>query len=169
MSARPRIVFVTNSIGSGGAERALDTILRAGGDRLERYELHLVLLDREREMRDLPALDGRHCLDAGGQLVPSVVLLRALLGRLQPHLVVGFLARANLAVAFSGGRWPRILCERMHMRSHLAGRYRGWRLRLIHRLMRAAYARATLILGVSQGVSDDLVATFGAPADSTLR
>lgn len=161
---RPRIVFVINSIGSGGAERALDTILRAGGERLECYEIHLVLLDREPEMRALPALHGRHCLDAKGGLFASVHGLRRLLRRLEPDLVVGFLARANVAVAFSGGRWRRILCERMHMRSHLAGRHRGWRLALMHRMLRAAYARATRVLGVSRGVSEDLIATFGAPA-----
>lgn len=163
-SRRPRIVFVINSIGSGGAERALDTILRAGGERLERYELHLVLLDREPEMRAMPALDGHHCLDAGGELFKSVTRLRSLLHHMQPDLVVGFLVRANVAVAFSGGGWRRILCERMHMRSHLAGRYRGWRRRLIHRLLGMAYARADTVLGVSQGVSDDLIATFGAPS-----
>lgn len=168
MSTRRRIVFVINSIGSGGAERALDTILRAGGERLARYEAHIVLLDREPEMRTLPALDGRHCLDAGGRLVPSILRLRRLLHRLQPDLVVGLLARANLAVALSGGPWRRILCERMHMRSHLAGRHDGWRLALIHRLMRAAYARADLVLGVSQGVSDDLIATFGAAPDRVM-
>ncbi|SEN60683.1 Glycosyltransferase involved in cell wall bisynthesis [Sphingomonas gellani] len=164
-NVRPRIVFVINSIGSGGAERALDTILRTGSDHLAHYEAHLVLLDAEPEMRGMPALNGRHCLDAGGRLTASVVRLRRLLHRLQPDVVVGFLPRANLAVALSGGPWRRILCERMHMRSHLAGRYRGWRLAAINRLMRAAYARATLVLGVSQGVSDDLIATFGAPVD----
>lgn len=166
--ARPRIVFVINSIGSGGAERALDTILQAGGNWLARYEAHLVLLDDHPEMRDMPALDGRHCLDAGGGLIASVVRLRRFLHRLQPDLVISFLPRANLASALSGGPWRRILCERMHMRSHLAGRYRGWRLAMIQRLMRAAYARATLVLGVSQGVSDDLIATFGAPAERVL-
>lgn len=163
-----RIVFVINSIGSGGAERALDTILRAGNRRLARYETHLVLLDDQPEMREMFPLDGRHCLDAGGGLITSVVRLRRLLRHLQPDLVVAFLPRANLAAALSGGAWRRILCERMHMGSHLAGRYQGWRLVTIHRLMRAAYARATLVLGVSQGVSDDLVATFGASKDRVL-
>jgi glycosyltransferase involved in cell wall biosynthesis len=165
---RRRILFVINSIGSGGAERALDTILRAGGDRLARYEAHLVLLDDKPEMRNMFPLDGRHCLDAGGGLIASVARLRRLLRRLQPDLVVAFLPRANLAAALSGGPWRRILCERMHMGSHLAGRYQGWRLATIQQLMRAAYARATLVLGVSQGVSDDLIATFAAPADRVL-
>jgi glycosyltransferase involved in cell wall biosynthesis len=165
---RRRIVFVINSIGSGGAERALDTILRAGRDRLSRYEAHLVLLDDEPEMRDMIALDSRHCLDARGGLIASVVRLRRLLHRLQPDLVVAFLPRANLATALSGGSWRRILCERMHMSSHLAGRYRGWRLTTLRRLMQAAYARATLVLGVSQGVSDDLIATFAAPEGRVL-
>jgi glycosyltransferase involved in cell wall biosynthesis len=165
---RPRIVFVINSIGSGGAERALDTILRTGGDRLARYEAHLVLLDKHTEMRELLPLDGRHCLDADGGLIASILRLRRLLRHLKPDLVVAFLPRANLATALSGGLWRRILCERMHMRSHLAGRYQGWRLGMIQRLMRAAYSRATLVLGVSQEVSDDLVATFAAPAHRVL-
>lgn len=159
---RPRLVFVINSVGSGGAERALETILRAGGERLDRYDLQLVLLDRAPEMRAFPEFAARHCLDAGGRLPISVMRLRRLLGQLQPDLVIGFLVRANVAVAFSGGRWHRILCERMHLTSHLAGRYSGWRLRVIRGLLRLAYRRATWIFGVSKGVTDDLIAGFGA-------
>lgn len=157
-----------NSIGGGGAERALDTILRAAGPRRDKYEMHLVLLDREREMRALPILDGSHCLDAGGRLFSSIVRLRRLLRRLQPDLVVSLLVRANVANAMSQGSWSAILCERMHIGSHLSGRYASWRLIVLRRLLRLAYARATLVLGVSKGVSDDLIANFGATVTRTL-
>ncbi|HEU0066389.1 MAG TPA: glycosyltransferase [Sphingomonas sp.] len=157
------IVFVINSIGSGGAERALDTILRAAGDRQSRYEMHLVLLDREPEMRVLPALDGRHCLDTGGSLWRSVVALDRLLARLKPDLVVSLLVRANLATAIAGRRHAgaTVLCERMHLGSHLAGRYRGVAHAVLRLLPRLLYPRADRVLAVSEGVRDDLIEGFG--------
>ncbi|PAX06329.1 glycosyltransferase [Sphingomonas lenta] len=159
-----------NSIGSGGAERALGRILDAAGDRRGRYELHLALLDREPEMRALPMLDGRHRLDARGGLLRSVVQLRQLLRRLRPVLVVSLLVRANMATALAapaaGAR--AVLCERMHLSSHLAGRYRGAKLRALRLLARRLYRRADLMLAVSEGVRRDLVERFGMPAGRVL-
>lgn len=163
---RPRIVFVINSIGSGGAERALDTILRAAAGDGRRYDIRLVLLDREPEMRELPVLDGRYCLDARGRLVASAWRLRRLLRDLAPDLVVSLLVRANMAnvLAGAGAAWATIVCERMHLGSHLAGRYRGVRLAGLRLLPRLLYPRATQVLAVSEGVRQDLVTGFGVPA-----
>ncbi len=169
MSRRRKLVFVINSIGEGGAERALDTVLRAVGDHAARYEMHLVLLDDEPERRILPALDGRHCLDARGSLLKSISRLRSCLDALQPDLVVSLLVRSNLANAVAGiGRpWRTILCERMHLSSHLAGRYTGAALRTLRLLPRLLYPRADLILAVSEGVQQDLIDTFGLAPSRT--
>jgi glycosyltransferase involved in cell wall biosynthesis len=163
----PRIIFIINSIGSGGAERALGRILSAAGNRHEHYEMHLVLLDREPEMRKLPALAGRHCLDARGRLWRSTIRLRALLTRLQPKLVVSLLIRANMATAaVAPGLGARtILCERMHLSSHLAGRYRGIALAGLRALVRYLYPRANHVLAVSEGVRHDLIDTAGLAPD----
>lgn len=162
---RPRILFVINSIGSGGAERALDRILRSSGDRLARYDVELALLDREPEIRTLPPLAARHCLDARGSLAKSVVRLVALLRRRRPDLVVSLLVRSNLSAAIAGPMLgiPTVLCERMHLSSHLRGRHRGLRLRTLLLLPRLLYRRAAAVLAVSRGVGDDLIARFGTP------
>ncbi|HEX8484893.1 glycosyltransferase [Sphingomonas sp.] len=169
-SPRPRMIVVINSIGSGGAERALDRLLRGCSDRLQRYDVELVLLDHAPEMRALPPLAAHHCLDARGSLVRSTVRLAALLRRRKPDLLVSLLVRSNMAAAVAGPMLgvPTILCERMHLTSHLEGRYRGVRLGLLRLLPRLLYGRAAQVLAVSQGVADDLVARFGVAEERLL-
>lgn len=161
---KPCILFVINSIGSGGAERALDTILRA---RPDRYRVHLATLDDEPEMRVLPALDGRHCLNAGGSLGRSIIGLRSLVRRLKPDLVVSLLVRANLANLLAGTGGRSIVCERMHLSSHLSGRYHGPALLSLRLAVRILYPGGACILAVSEGVRRDLVDTFGVPVALT--
>jgi glycosyltransferase involved in cell wall biosynthesis len=160
---RRKIAFVINSIGSGGAERVLDLLLRAAPPG---WACHLVLLDDEPERRALPPLAGKTCLDARGSLVRGVVGLRRTLRALDPDLVVSLLVRSNMAaiLAGRGARWPTIVCERMHLGSHLAGRYTGLGLWLRTWLPRRLLPRADLVLAVSSGVADDLRANFSVPA-----
>ncbi len=162
---RPRVVFVMNSILTGGAERALATILRAAGERFDRYEIHLVMLDKEPDRRKMPDVHRRHCLDAAGSLFSSVRRLDRLLAGLKPDLLVSLLVRANYACAIIGPRHAgaTVLCERMHLGSHLAGRYQGAKLAALQLLPRLVYRRATRVLGVSEGVRRDLVDHFGVP------
>ena len=166
-----RIVFVINSLGSGGAERVLVNLLNAmGGERRTRLDVHVVLLDREAEARQLPAWVPKHVLDSRHSLRRSVMGLHKVLRELQPDLVVSFLVRANLASALVC-RWlrvPCIVCERMHLSSHLEGRYRGARLLAAKVLPRLTYRLATKAIGVSQGVTHDMVASFGADPSRTL-
>lgn len=165
-----KIVFVINSIGSGGAERVLDTLLRNMGERRSRYEVHLVLLDDAKEWRSLPTLDGKHCLRAQGSLRLSAVRLRRLLQTLRPNLVVSLLVRANSASAYAsrGRGWPLILCERMHLSSHLAGRYTGLKRFSARQIQTWAYRYADQILAVSEGVRQDLISEFKAPPEKVL-
>ncbi len=161
---KPIIVFVINSIGYGGAERALANIL--GRHAREGWEAHLVTLDDDADARAMPAWLTRHRLDARGGFLRSVWQLARLLRRLKPDLCVSLLVRANLCTVLTGrfaagGRV--IICERMHLTSHLEGRYRGWRLAAAKLLPRLIYRHADAALGVSSGVSADLVARHGVP------
>lgn len=166
-----RIVFVINSLGSGGAERVLVNLFNAMGDeRRRRVAVDVVMLDREPEMRQLPPWVGKHVLDSRRSLARSIFGLRRELRRLRPDLVVSFLVRANVATAIvcrSLGI-PCVLCERMHLSSHLQGRYRGLRLRVAKALPRLAYRLATRTVGVSEGVSEDMIAEFGADPARTV-
>lgn len=159
-----------NSIGSGGAERALGRILQGAGDRHERYQLHLALLDREPEMRDLPALEDRYCLDAGGSLILSAIRLRRLVRDLRPTLVVSLLVRANLATALAvpGSGANVVLCERMHLSSHLRARHGPMTVAVLRALARRAYPRADRVLAVSEGVRRDLLRWLALRAESVL-
>lgn len=167
---RKTIAFVINSIGYGGAERVLHNILAGMGERRERYDVHLILLDDLPEARDMPGHVTKHVLDARGGLVRSVRQLSRCLAGLRPALVVSFLVRANVASAVAAGRlgFPLILCERMHLSSHLAGRYRGAKLWATRIAPRLAYRRADVVLGVSAGVTGDLVRHFGVDPQRAL-
>ena len=164
------IVFVINSIGTGGAERVLVNLLGAmTAERRARTSVHVVLLDRAAEARALPAFVEKHVLDSRGSLLRSVAGLSGALRKIQPHLVVSFLVRANVASSLACWRQgiPSVLCERMHLSSHLAGRYSGPRLAAARALPRLAYRLATRLVGVSQGVTEDMIAEFGADPGRT--
>lgn len=160
---RPRVIFVINSIGGGGAERVLDNLLRSAGDRVSRYDIRLILLDDEPDMRSLPPFAARFCMDARGGLLRSIWRLRRRLKNERPDLVVSFLVRSNIANALAPSGAAHILCERMHLSSHLAGRYKGPKLALLRWLPRRLYRRADVVLAVSEGVRRDLLNSFGLP------
>lgn len=151
-----------NSIGYGGAERVLGHLLSSIPDPV-RHEIHLILLDREEEVRPMPGDFSKHVLDGRRSLVRSTRLLLHTLKAIRPHLVVSFLVRANVAACLAGRALgiPTVICERMHLSSHLEGRYSGGRLAAAKLLPRIAYRYATIALGVSRGVTDDLVENFG--------
>jgi glycosyltransferase involved in cell wall biosynthesis len=166
---KTRLAFVINSIGLGGAERALHTILTHIGHRANDYEVHLVLLDDDPDAREMPSFAIRHVLDGRRSTARSLVQLAQCIRKIRPALVVSFLVRANVcavpAARMSGARVA--VCERMHLSSHLAGRYRGTRLAVAKLLPRLAYPHADAVLGVSTGVTEDLVREFGVPARLT--
>lgn len=157
------IAFVINSIGFGGAERALHNILAGIGNRVDRYEVHLILLDDVPEAREMPSYVVKHVLDGRGRLPRSLFLLIGKLRRLRPALVVSLLVRANVCAAIAARLLsiPSILCERMHLGSHLDGKHRGLRRVLAKAMPRLFYRLATRVLGVSSGVTSNLVTAFG--------
>jgi glycosyltransferase involved in cell wall biosynthesis len=160
---RPRLAFVINSIGYGGAERVLAALLEQSGHYEQRYDCHVILLDDEPERIPLPDRITKHRLDSRHGLGRSVWLLRKKARELQPVAMISFLVRANVAtslVAASLGI-PSILCERMHLSSHLNGKYAGIGLLLRRLLPRLTYRWATLVLGVSTGVTSDLIERYG--------
>ena len=160
MSGRTPIAFVINSIGQGGAERVLSILLAAIGDRAARYEVHLVLLDDLPHARPMPDDVVIHTLGGGGG---GLFRLRRRLAQIRPALIVSFLVRANLGAALVGKMLgvPVIICERMHLSSHLAGRHGPLKRWAFTAALRLAYRFPALALGVSSGVTQDLVETFG--------
>lgn len=115
----------------------------------------------------MPAGFTIHRLDGRGGLLRSLIQLIGCLRALKPALAVSLLVRANLCTAIAArlAGCPSVLCERMHLSAHLDGRYQGWRRTVAKALPRLIYPLATRNLGVSAGVTRDLIERFGiAPA-----
>jgi glycosyltransferase involved in cell wall biosynthesis len=159
-----RILFVINSIGRGGAEPSLFSLIRfLDQQRGPAFELHVALLDGDVEERPMPKVVRKHVLFANGSMIKSVGRLSHLVGRVRPDLLVSYLIRANVATAIAGKahRVPSILCERMHLSSHLAQNHGGLQLLAARALPRLTYRAATAVIGVSTGVTQDLIANYG--------
>ncbi|WOF42494.1 glycosyltransferase [Sphingopyxis indica] len=157
MPHKRRILFAINSLAGGGAERVLVTLLDASGPWRERFDIHLALLDDEARAYAMPDWVAVHQLDARHKLLPSLIQLRALAGRLSPDATLSFLTRANVANAFAmaGRRRPWLISERVNTSAHLGDA------RAAKAMVRLVYPRAAHVIAVSEGVIDDLAAHFG--------
>jgi N-acetylgalactosamine-N,N'-diacetylbacillosaminyl-diphospho-undecaprenol 4-alpha-N-acetylgalactosaminyltransferase len=152
---KPTILFVINSLGGGGAERVMVTLLNHSANRLSEYRIHLVLLDREEMAYRPPPSIRLHQLDCSGSVVKGIVALRQLIARKRPDVVCSFLTRSNVVSYFAsrGTGAALIMSERANTRVQLGGGARG----LISRsLVRLSYPRADRIIAVSKGVAEDL-------------
>jgi glycosyltransferase involved in cell wall biosynthesis len=163
--ARRRIAFVINSLGPGGAERVMMTVL-ANAPREEwpeNWDLHLILLDKEVEHRTPPPFVTIRQLDCARRLRPSITALRAALKRIAPDIVVSFLVRANIAAVIAAKSLgiPVVISERAQLSAHLEGRHPGLRASAARLVPRLVYPRADHIIAVSAGVRRDLIAKFG--------
>jgi len=121
-----KVFFLINSIGFGGAERALVNLLSIQSHYAE-LDVSIVLLDDEPLARPLPSNVKVHQLDAKRSLLFSVVQFHQVLKREKPSLVVSFLVRANVCNALTriGKQHKVVLCERMHLSSHLDNQFSG--------------------------------------------
>lgn len=157
---RKRILFAINSLAGGGAERVLTTLLAASEPWRDRYAIHLALLDREPAAYPVPDWIEVHQLDARHRLLPSLIQLRGLAGRLAPDATLSFLTRANVAnaAAMAGRGRPWLVSERVNTSAHLGS---GLGAMFAKAMVRASYPRAAHVIAVSEGVVDDLVANFG--------
>jgi N-acetylgalactosamine-N,N'-diacetylbacillosaminyl-diphospho-undecaprenol 4-alpha-N-acetylgalactosaminyltransferase len=160
--ARRHVVFIINSLAGGGAERVMSTLLRASHAELRDHRITLLLLDRESSMYEVPRWIEVEQLDCRHSLVRSAWSVWGALRRLRPDLTVSFLTRANVAnvIAASGLRIPALISERVNTSSHLGSGIGAVIARL---LVKRIYPKARLIIAVSQGVADDLGASFGVP------
>ncbi|MDK2759806.1 MAG: glycosyltransferase [Sphingopyxis sp.] len=157
MPHRKRILFAINSLAGGGAERVLATLLGGSDPWRPRYDIHLALLDDEPRAYDAPDWVTVHQLDCRHKLLPSLIQLRALVGRLAPDATLSFLTRANIAnaAAMAGRGRPWLISERVNTSAHLGDA------RAAKAMVRLVYPRAAHVIAVSEGVVDDLAAHFG--------
>jgi glycosyltransferase involved in cell wall biosynthesis len=167
---RPRIeatkvVFVTPTLAFGGAERVLLTLIEA----LDRTVCEPVLVALSKTgsyERDLPAWLRVHDLGRKGRLSFPMLVLRmaGVLRAERPQAVVGFTGLANfvLLVARRIARTRTRVIVTEHINPTQMYRSSEEPLgRVKRRMIRWLYPSADLVIAVSQGVKDDLVANFG--------
>lgn len=158
------IVFIINSIGSGGAESALFNILKTVPDSiLSEARVHLVLLDDEPRLKIIPEGIIVHQLEAKRSLIKSLKQCYALFVKIKPSIVISFLVRANIvnSILRAFSRYSAsIVCERMHLSSHLSSQFTGFKAKVAEFLPWLLYAKNDLVLGVSSGVSYDLIQRY---------
>jgi glycosyltransferase involved in cell wall biosynthesis len=162
---KPKVLFIINSIGYGGAERALVNILYLQ-DLYSTYDVHLVLLDDEPLVREIPVQITVHVLDSKRSLLKTLYNLFLFCRTLKPAICISFLVRANISNILIGkilASYPTIICERMHLDSHLNGQFSGIKRRLAKMLPKLIYKYAAEILGVSTGVTKNLNENFNVP------
>ena len=162
--ARKRVLFIINSLAGGGAERVMCTLLRASQGELGDSQISLLLLDREAAMYDVPRWIEVRQLDCRHSLVRSIWSVWRALARAKPDLTVSFLTRSNVAniIASTLLGIPAVISERVNTSSHLGA---GAGAAVARLLVKATYPRARRIIAVSQGVADDLQASFGIRRD----
>jgi len=165
-----RIVFVINSVGRGGAEPSLFRIIEHLIAQRYPAEIHLVLLDRLEEARPTPKGVFKHVLNSEGSLIRSLRELNRILTQIKPQLVVSFLIRANICNALLSKFFYHrtVICERMHLSSHLQINYFGARLLFSKLIVRISYPIADQVIGVSNGVTLDLIDSFGVKQENAL-
>ena len=83
---RKRVLFLINSLVSGGAERVLCTLLAASEQERAAYDIELALLDREPPVYAPPDWVRVHQLDCRNSLPRSIVAVRNLLAHQRPDI-----------------------------------------------------------------------------------
>ena len=167
MTNKSCVVFVINSIRLGGAERALVNIL--GQTHLqEGLDVHVLLLDNEPMARELPSHVRLTILDCKGSTLKSIKGINEYIKKTNPSVVASFLVRANLSNAIVRmflKKHKALLFERMHLTSHLDNQFKGLKRHVAGLLPKAFYRFADAIVGVSNGVTIDLVENYSVTTD----
>lgn len=161
-----RIDFFLPSLAGGGAERSIARV--AGG--LVALGADVALVLGRASGRFMAGLDPRlRVVDLGCDSMPAAVpgLVRHLRQR-RPEVLVSAMTHANIAAVMAHtlarGATRLVLSERAHLGSMFAA-HPGWRMAMTRMLLRWTYPAADLVIAVSRGVADDVVARTGLPAD----
>jgi glycosyltransferase involved in cell wall biosynthesis len=162
-----QVMFMINSLAGGGAERVMCTLLRASQAEQRDVRIVLLLLDRQEMIYEVPQGIEIQQLDCRYSLIRSIWSVFQALRRGRPDVTVSFLTRANIAnvIAASMLRIPAIISERVNTSSHLGGGLGGAVARWV---VRMTYPRARKVIAVSQGVADDVQASFGVARGRTI-
>lgn len=162
--SKTRLLCLLTSMNGGGAERVMIHLLK-GLDR-QRFQLTLGLAQREGPFiplipRDVEVIDfnTRSSVACAPRLA---AMLRA--GRFDLCFsMVAMNFAAVVARGLSGSKAPLVLGARNHYSRSLPAEASHAPVKAL--AVRALYPRADMIIGVAQGVCDDLAANFGVPQE----
>lgn len=160
-----RLAFVLPWMGGGGAERLTASLLQ--GLAAKGYELDLVLTSEGGNFMELVP-PGTHVEIFGcGRLRQSIGSLRDYMRRRRPAAVIVSLwplTAATVIARFGLRNGPRlVLTDHNHLSSQYGKRRNAWP--MVRATLRWLYPRAEGLVGVSDGVSDDLARIAGLPRD----
>jgi N-acetylgalactosamine-N,N'-diacetylbacillosaminyl-diphospho-undecaprenol 4-alpha-N-acetylgalactosaminyltransferase len=167
MGKRKKIVFLINSLTSGGAERVMTTLLAHSIAEREEFDVVLALLDDVPAAYAAPAGLRVRQFDCRLSLLRSILAVRTLLREERPDVTLSFLVRANIAnvLASMERGSPCIISERINNSAHLPRDLGGAAARAMIRL---AYPKAARIIAVSSGVERDLRENFAIPGEKIV-
>jgi glycosyltransferase involved in cell wall biosynthesis len=153
------IAVVLHDLRGGGAERAMLRLTKGFLEAGRRVDLVLFQAAGE-YLSDVPA--GARLVDLKARRVlGGTGALAAYFRRARPVAVVSAHAHVNVvavaARALAGGRMPLLVSER-NQTSQKAAEARDLRTKLTYAALPLAYARASKVVAVSQGVADDVAA-----------
>ena len=160
-----RIALYIPSLSGGGAEQVMVTLANAFA--IRQVGVDLVVADGTgAPTREISSAVRIVDLKAG-RVIRSLVPLVGYLRRERPQAMLSFLNHANViaivARGLAGAPTRLVVSERNHLGAGLAldG---GFRTGLLLRLMRWTYPWADGVVSVSRGVTEDLAARLGLPA-----
>lgn len=141
------------------------TLLRHSTPEREEFDIVLGLLDDEPAAYAPPDWVEVRQFDCRQSFARSLSAVRGLVRELRPDVTLSFLTRSNMANVLSGGRGACVISERANTSAHFGRDPSGVASRALVRLL---YPRAARVIGVSEGVTDDLRDNFGVPSQKLV-
>jgi glycosyltransferase involved in cell wall biosynthesis len=166
-----KVAFLINSMGGGGGEKVVQSLLRKlVGD--PELEITLIVLEENLLLKPPEAVNtvclfqsrGSRLLKTLG-IVAGAFRLRRLVAKNGFCVVLSFLERSNfvnVVATLLGGTHCAIVSEHTNPARNYSGR--SWGHTIMRGLIRVLYRRAHKVVAVSDGVAKALVDSFGIPA-----
>lgn len=162
------VLFVVPSLGGGGAERVVLTLLKHLDRR--QFSLSLVVINTRRSVHLSEVPRDVELIDFGSRRVrTALVKLMRLIRRRRPDVVFSTQGYLNLGIALIKPRLPagtRCVARETSIVSQVLHLHR--RPAILRFLYRRVYPRLDTVICQSRAMRDDLVTAYGFPADKTV-
>ena len=166
MFAMSMIAILVNSLGAGGAERAMVNL--AGSLAARGRRVVLVVVREEGPLRAIVSPDVEIVDLRAHRVAAALPALVSILRRERPRAILSACANSNviavLAARIAGTGTRTVVCEQTTLSRVVLDTHRV-RHRLVPPAARWAYPRADAVVAVSHGVADDLAGALGLPRD----